>query len=531
MLKLEEMTPEQKLGKVLCFRRFDDQDDIDFTLEMIKKGACGAVQINFNSRTEELIRLMRSAADYPLLVVADMERGVPLTNIPPTSLTTLAAANNPEYVRAFAAHTASEAKKLGYSGCWGPVIDVMRTDGYGQCSLGRSSGDTPEGVLNIVEEISRTFASYNFHSTGKHYPGGKDMLLDTHMFGAFSGVTEEQLVNFDLVPYFELMKKGLLPAVMTGHTTFKKIDPEYPASMSKKVIDIIRKRGFDGVIYTDSFAMMAILQTFGEKKAYSTALMAGNDIILPNYRTPTREVYEMMLDEYRNGAITDEALDNAVRRIMKLEEYCSRTPLDPVPAPDNIVELMRLAAKDSVTAECDEGVPAALENPEKKRLFIAVISQSDNTDAVGAEISMKVTYKANVIRDAINKNFPNSDVIFTTEFPSPHDNERVLSAASHYDEVVCVTYCTSDAYMGTDSLTKRIEAVMNALILSGKVTALVHFGNPFALDNLYHVPRVILMYNAAATIPYAFEILAGKYEPKGKYPLARKIKSATPYGN
>ena len=33
MLTLEQMTPEQKLGRVLCCRRMAEQDDIDFTLE------------------------------------------------------------------------------------------------------------------------------------------------------------------------------------------------------------------------------------------------------------------------------------------------------------------------------------------------------------------------------------------------------------------------------------------------------------------------------------------------------------------
>ena len=529
MLKLEQMTPEQKIGRVLCARRFDDEADIEFTLELIRNSACGAVQVVPSAKSGEIIKRLREAADYPLLVIADMERGFQLTNIPSTSLGTLSAANNPEYARAFAAHTAYHAKKAGYSGCWGPVIDILRTDGYGQCSFGRGAGDTPERVLAVTEEIYKTFASYNFQATGKHYPGGKDFLLDTHMFGAYSGVSEEDLLNFDLVPYLELMKKGLLTTIMTGHTTYKKIDPEYPASLSKKIIDIIRDRGFDGVIYTDSLAMMAILQTFGEKKAHAMALMAGNDIILPNYRTPTKEVYEAMLDEYRNGFITDERLDEAVRRVMKLEQYCAAEPTNPVAPPEDIVEVMTRAARDSVTAICDDGVSAAIENPEKKRLFVAVISQTDNTQAVGAEVGMKVAYRANVIRDAINKNFPNSDVVFTTEFPTPHDNERVLAEASHYDEVVCVTYCGSDAYMGTDSFTKRIEAELNALIMSGKVKGIIHFGNPFALDNIYHVPRVILLYNAPAAIPYGFEVLAGKMIPKGEYPLARKIESSKPY--
>ena len=511
------MTPEQKIGRILCFRRFDLEDDIQFTEEMIRKQACGAVQVLFNDKTEELIKRFRAAADYPLLVVADMERGVPLSNIPSTPLLNLSAANNLEYARAFAAHTASEAQKLGYSGCWGPVLDILRVSAPGYVS--RVAADNPEQTLKITEEIFKTFATYNFQATGKHYPGGMDCEMDTHMVGAYSDVTEEELLSFDLVPYLELMKKGILPAIMTDHTIFKNIDPERPASLSKKVIDIIRSRGYDGVLYTDSLAMMAILQTFGEKRSHSMALMAGNDIVLPNYRTPTRKIYEMMLEEYRDGFITDERLDEAVRRVMKLEQYCSTKAANPVPPPADIVEVMKNVARDSITAECDEGVSAAIENPEKKRLFVSIIPQNQSSEVIGAEISDDVRYRPSTIVNEVKKNFPTSEVVFLHEYPTPMENESVLVEASKYDEVVFVTCCTSGAYAGTDCLTRRAESVINALVMSGKVKALLHYGNPLALGYLYHIPRMILMYSAPAAIPCAFEVLAGKYPAKGVNPF------------
>ena len=43
LLRLEDMTVEQKIGFVLCARRFEE-DDIDFTLELIKNKALGCVQ-------------------------------------------------------------------------------------------------------------------------------------------------------------------------------------------------------------------------------------------------------------------------------------------------------------------------------------------------------------------------------------------------------------------------------------------------------------------------------------------------------
>ena len=46
--------------------------------------------------------------------------------------------------------------------------------------------------------------------------------------------TKEDLLNNDLVPYKYLLEKDLLPTVMVGHTLYPNIDPDYPASLSKK---------------------------------------------------------------------------------------------------------------------------------------------------------------------------------------------------------------------------------------------------------------------------------------------------------
>ena len=74
-------------------------------------------------------------------------------------------------------------------------------------------------------------------------------------------------------------------------------------------------------------------------------------------------------------------------------------------------------------------------------------------------------------------------------------------------------------YQGADCLTRRVEAMIAALQASGKIEALVHFGNPFALRPLPHIGRRILGYNAADAQTYAIEALAGKFAAKGHYPF------------
>jgi beta-glucosidase-like glycosyl hydrolase len=400
------------------------------------------------------------------------------------------------------------------------VLDILYEDG--PCRVSRCAADTPEGVLHLAREINRVFRSYGFLGTGKHYPGGTDKNMDTHMVEGISYDTEEELLQSALVPYLALMKEDLLPAVMVGHTLFPNIDPDYPASLSKKVIDIIRRRGYDGLIYTDSLAMMGILQKYGEENAMALALMAGNDIVLPNYRTPMRRAYGMMCEAYEKGQITDEALDAAVRRVMRAEQMSVAEANEPYPLPKNAAELLEAVARDSITALCDEGVTPAID-ARQKRLFVMMTAQDYREDIDSAEINERTWYSPARVKAAIEARFPQAEIITMPEFPDGPQNDRLLTAATRHSEVVFVTYCNTAPYLGTDGLTRRAESVINALALSGKLEAIVHFGNPLALRPLLPIKRRIFGYGAPAAQQYAFDVLAGSLPARGTMPFPQLI--------
>ena len=67
-------------------------------------------------------------------------------------------------------------------------------------------------------------------------------------------------------------------------------------------------------------------------------------------------------------------------------------------------------------------------------------------------------------------------------------------------------------------MTSRVEALINCITHSGKTSAVVHFGNPFALKSLFHVKRIIFGYKVTESQGYAIEALSGKIEAKGTLP-------------
>ena len=511
-LKIEDLSVEQKIGMLLCARSFKQEGDLEFTLELIRNHALGSVQISV--KKPEIVKKVRETADYPILIIADMEMGFPGSELPPVSLMQLSACDKPEYFRAFARAVVADAKRAGFNGTWSPVIDVVGSSTNG---ASRRISDDPLRVAKGAAEIAQVYANNHFLSCGKHYPGGDHGLVDTHMANVPSDTSLEELKNVKFLPYRYLLERGLLPSIMVDHSTVTSVDPAYPSSLSKKVIDLIRDAGFDGVCFTDSFAMMAILQQFGEDKILGMAIAAGNDIVLPNYRTATKTSYEYLLQNYRDGAFTEERLDEAVRRVLEMQKMLGEAPEKPDLFTEKDRELYDRIPYDSITAVTDPGLSPALPAENKDRLFVVLTPMEGAGPQV--ESLYRTWYHPDAIIEKIHEEFPEAEVVTLPEFPMAKQNDAVLSAAVGHKEVTCVSFCTTAAYQGTDCMTRRAEALVNALIRSGKVSAVVHFGNPFAVRPLLHVPRLLFGYNCPESQPGAIEVLAGKRPAPGKLPF------------
>ena len=518
-LNINELSTEQKLGMLMCARYFNanDKEDLDYTLELIKNHSLGCVQVPL-SRMDVMEKVL-AAADYPIIIITDMEMGYPNGKLPKIPLMTLAACDNDEYYRAFAKGTIYEAKCDGYNSMWGPVLDILQSDG--PCSVHRHFSDDPERVGKAAELITQVCKDNNFLTCGKHFPGGEEVTIDLHMSNTPSEVSREKILNFDLVPYKYLMQKGLLPSIMTSHRIFSNIDPNRPASLSKKVNDIIREIGFDGLCFTDSMAMMAILQEWGEENILSMAVAAGNDIVLPNYRTTNKRSFELLKKNYFDGAFSEERLNEAVRRVLSVQKMLGTEPPRSLEFTNDDRKKLDSVAKDCITAICDGDTTAALDT-ESKKLFVIVTDNNFEKEIAG-EVCFGKWYNPTKIAEKIYVEFPNSDIEFLPEFPNALDNERILLSATCHTEVVFVTYCATGPYLGTDCLTRRAEYLINSLIGAGKVSTILHFGNPFAVKKLLHTKRRLFGYMMPDSQIYAIDVLAGKLAPKGKLPFNIKF--------
>ncbi len=524
-LKLEELSLEQKIGQLLVARKITDTSDPtnrEFVYEMLEKRCVGGIQVACDENAEREIAEIKHHADYPLLICNDMERGYPCGLTIPSMLG-LAITGDKELAYQVGAVTAIEAKRIGFNTAWGPVVDF--THGYAECVIPRMLGTNREDVAVLANEIMRGYNDNGLLASAKHWASPYDNVRDTHMFSAESNLTEKDLIEEIAYPYVYIMKNAGLNAVMTDHMRIPNVDPEYPCTMSEKIVGILRSLGHDGLMFTDSFAMIGVLQRYGVKKCYGQAIKAGNDMILPNYRVSYKESYEYLLEAYKEGMFSEERLNEAVCRVLKAQHLVMKEPSAKEPSPYQI-ECFERINRDSICVIKDESTKTAL-NKDTKKLFVIMTENyylNDNGVPYEIDIGGGVNSKnINAVKESILKRFPNSEILEMCQYPSTQQIERICTAATNADEVVYITFVTTRAYQAGEHLTENAVGVIESM--SNKVCAVCHLGNPFATEALPHVPRLLVSVGGGEkTVDYMMKALGGEYEPKGIMPLNLNLK-------
>lgn len=524
-LNIDELTIEQKIGQLFVVRTSVlYEEDKEFIFEMLEKGCVGGIQVPVLPGCEERIKEIKAHADYPVLICADMEQGFQLSDYQIPSNIALAMTANEELAYQFGAVTAIEAKKRGYNTVWSPVVDIL--DGNAMCRVPRVFGSDVDLISKMGTAMLRGFYDNGMLASMKHWPCPTDGTTDGHVFAKKgTALTEKDLREKVMKPYKYAMDNLGLKAVMSGHSFWPNIDPDYVGTLSEKLIGILRNEGYDGLIFTDSFAMMGVLQRYGEENCCALAIRAGNDMVLPNYRTNFKKSYEELLTAYKNGVFSEERLNEAVRRVIEAQNF-TLTPATATEVSDYQKECFKQIRKDSVCVVKDDNVDLKLSENTKK-LFVVMtenIYKDDNgvTLEIGDHSGINDT-NIDAVKESILKRFPGSDIKIISQFPSPPQIEAVCSAAVNAKDVIYITCVSSTSYRIGENLTEPVENLM--LSMDYRLAAVVHLGNPYCLERVTHFPRYVMSVGGKEnSIDLALSALAGEYEPKGKLPFKITLK-------
>ena len=336
---------EAKIAQMLLvgFRGLTVKEAAGTVADIRDRGLGGVVLFDFDTPTgtyrrniqspsqlRRLVSGLRDAAAVPLLVAIDEEGGQvdrlkPAYGFPPTlSAAALGRRNDPAYTRRRAKAVGTTLAGLGIDLDLAPVVDVdVNPTNPIIGALDRSFSSDPA----VVTAQGRAFLD-GLHDAGvagalKHFPGHGSSTGDTHL--GWVDVTSTWTA-MELQPFREIIAAGHTDAVLVAHVFDSKLDPTYPASLSKAVItDLLRgELGFEGVVISDDLQMGAIRAAYGYETAVERAILAGTDVLtIANEQLYEADIVRRTIEIVRSavaaGRITESRIDASWTRIRRLK--------------------------------------------------------------------------------------------------------------------------------------------------------------------------------------------------------------------
>lgn len=175
-----------------------------------------------------------------------------------------------------------DLKQVGIDVDCAPVLDVLFPDTH--AAIGdRAFSSDPEQVGVYGALAIETFIEEGITPVIKHLPGQGRSSLDSHHDLPVVSASLTDLREVDFAPFRHVLDGPNEDYIwgMVSHIIYDAIDPKDPASISPKVIEIIRQEiGFSGLLLSDDLCMDALKKYGNPAERVAKTLEAGMDIAL-----------------------------------------------------------------------------------------------------------------------------------------------------------------------------------------------------------------------------------------------------------
>ena len=318
---LDDMTLDEKIAQVLLVRYLDDGKEV---LEKYQFGGYLFFEKDFKNKTEEevknMIEQLQQVSKIPILTAVDEEGGIVnristnpnLVESPFKSSQQLYQEGGLELIKEDTITKSNILSNLGINLNLAPVVDVSTnpSDYMYERSIGQNTQITADYAKTVIEASKNTKVSY----TLKHFPGYGNN-TDTHTGESVDNRTIENIKKNNLPPFISGIE-AKAEAVLISHNIVSSIDDSNPASLSKKVHELLTEElNFSGIIMTDAIDMGAISEI---ESATSKAIQAGNDLIITtDYITSINDIKNAI----ENNEIAEEQLNKKVLKILAWKYY------------------------------------------------------------------------------------------------------------------------------------------------------------------------------------------------------------------
>ena len=170
---------------------------------------------------------------------------------------------------------AAELRACGIDVNCAPLADIARAQTH-PILRNRCYGTTLDAVIRNARAMAEGLMAGGVLPVLKHIPGHGRATLDSHLDLPVIDTPEDELRASDFAAFHALAD---LPLGMTAHLVFTAIDPDAPATLSRRMVKIIRNEiGFGGLLMTDDISMQALRGPVVARA--QAALRAGCDLVL-----------------------------------------------------------------------------------------------------------------------------------------------------------------------------------------------------------------------------------------------------------
>lgn len=282
------------------------------------------------NQVKGLIDGLQKLAPTPLFMAVDQEGGrvnrlKPKYGFPSSvSAQYLGDLDNVDSTRYYGNRIATVCKELGFNVNFAPAVDVNynpKSPAIG--NIERSYSADPEMVIKHASILIEEQDDQGILSTLKHFPGHGSAQSDSHY-----GVTDvtKYWQESELIPFEQLGKLDKKVAIMTAHVANQNLDPDFPATLSKKIITgILREKlGFQGVVFSDDMQMQAVNDHFGFETILEKSILAGVDVLVfgnnlkYDEMIPTKAI-DLITKMVENGTISRERIEQSYERIQQVK--------------------------------------------------------------------------------------------------------------------------------------------------------------------------------------------------------------------
>ena len=324
---VESMSQTEKLGQMVMIGIQGTKVDDDSLYMLNQYHMGGVILFDRNMENPEQVKQLtsdlqaQSNEKVPLFIGIDEEGGDVVRMAekltPPPSQKEIGATGDIEQAKTCAIKTAKSLKDMGINVNFAPVADVGSNDK-------RSYSTDTNTVIDFVRAATKSYQQENIIYSLKHFPGIGKGRVDSHVDSSSIDVAKEVLMAEDILPFKTIIDENDPNDyfILVSHLKYPALDEEYPASLSSKIMtDLLRNElGYKGIIITDDMEMGAVANHNDFRSIGVKAVKAGVDIVLVCHEYEHhQEVYLGLLDAVNSGEISQERIDESVKRIIKVK--------------------------------------------------------------------------------------------------------------------------------------------------------------------------------------------------------------------